>query len=732
MEVDPRTKLRFTRTINLKIGNVEQKREEILHYFNNTFSIYEELFSVIHDDNAYYIKAEPLRHPLIFYLGHTATFLINKLILGGYLTERVNPRLESMFAVGVDEMDWDDLNDCHYEWPSVQEVREYREKVQDIIAQKIKNTPLILPIDWDSFFWIIMMGIEHERIHLETSAVIIRRLPIEYVHSEGVFPLCPKRLHSGYNTKDQPNIDEAIFPYNQLKKVNGGSVVLGKDDSYYGWDNEYGRLEEDLVDFKASVFLVTNLEFISFVEEGGYEKEHYWTQEGWRWNRSTKTKHPVFWVSCTSSSGKQSYKYRAFTEIVDMPWDWPVETNYLEAKAFCNWKSEKTGKDIRLPIESEWYQLRDFLYLSLDQPKWAFGTVGNINLEQWASSCPVNLNGKNGFYDVIGNVWQHTETHMDGLDGFKIHPLYDDFSTPTFDTQHNMIKGGSWISTGNEALRSARYAFRRHFYQFAGFRYVESTNKIITRTQKYETDKVVTEYIEFHYGPQYLNVENFPKRCAEVCIEFAKNKGVSLNKAMDVGCAVGRSTFELAKVFDEVIGIDLSSRFFQFGVKVREHGKVRYCVPDEGDILDYKEFDLARLGLENVKEKVRFYQQDACNLDIKKFNSFDLIFAGNLLDRMKQPASFLKDIHRYLNKGGLLIMTCPYSWDEQFTEKKDWVGASKKDGENYTTYKAVKDILSSNFKEAANPMNIPFVLRETKRKFQYVFAEVVFFQKIMD
>lgn len=51
---------------------------------------------------------------------------------------------------------------------------------------------------------------------------------------------------------------------------------------------------------------------------------------------------------------------------------------------------------------------------------------------------------------------------------------YTMISTPTFDGKHNLIKGGSWISTGNLALKSSRYAFRRHFFQHAGFRYVVS------------------------------------------------------------------------------------------------------------------------------------------------------------------------------------------------------------------------------------------------------------------
>jgi hypothetical protein len=61
-----------------------------------------------------------LRHPLIFYYGHTACFYINKLLEKGLIHERVNPKFESIFAVGVDEMDWDDLDEAHYTWPTVE------------------------------------------------------------------------------------------------------------------------------------------------------------------------------------------------------------------------------------------------------------------------------------------------------------------------------------------------------------------------------------------------------------------------------------------------------------------------------------------------------------------------------------------------------------------------------------------------------------------------------------
>ena len=79
-----------------------------------------------------------------------------------------------------------------------------------------------------------------------------------------------------------------------------------------------------------------------------------------------------------------------------------------------------------------------------------------------------------GFHDTSGNVWQWVEDHFNGLPGFRTHAFYDDFSSPTFDGKHNVILGGSWISTGDEASVFARYAFRRHFFQHCGFRLARS------------------------------------------------------------------------------------------------------------------------------------------------------------------------------------------------------------------------------------------------------------------
>jgi 5-histidylcysteine sulfoxide synthase/putative 4-mercaptohistidine N1-methyltranferase len=699
--------LRNTRTIVLNQGDAEAKREEIRQYFHATFTLDEQLYETLASEEAFYLRPEPLRHPLIFYLGHTATFYINKLIVARIIRERINPRFESMFAVGVDEMSWDDLNDAHYDWPTLAELRAYRDAARVLVDETIQTMPLTLPINWDNPFWVILMGIEHQRIHIETSSVIIRRLPITMVRPLPLWAICRETGEA---------------PPNELLPVAGGRVVLGKSKGHplYGWDNEFGRQVTDVEDFLASRYLVSNQEYLGFVEDRGYEQQELWTREGWRWVEYSRARHPLFWVE---SSG--SYRFRTMAQIIDLPWDWPVEVNYLEAKAFCNWLGRKTNKPLRLPTEVEWYRLRD-LHDIPDQPDWE-RAPGNINLEHWASPCPVNRFGFGEFFDIVGNVWQWTETPITGFDGFAVHPYYDDFSTPTFDTQHNLIKGGSWISTGNEATRDSRYAFRRHFFQHAGLRYVQSDQPLVVQEAMYETDAAVSQYCEFHYGKSYLGVTNFPARCAEACLRHTRSQ--LRRTALDLGCAVGRTTFELAREFDRVTGIDFSARFIRIALQLKEKGVAHYELVEEGEVVSYHEARLSELGLAQVADRVEFFQGDATNLK-PQFADFDLIIAANLIDRLNNPRSFLDTVHERLTPEGVLVITSPYTWLEEFTKKEDWLGGVRRAGEPYMTLDALRDILSPHFVMLDEPRDLEFVIRETRRKFQHTVAELTAWRRV--
>lgn len=696
----------FARTPVLNGSDAKVTRQDIRDYFHATFDRYEQLFETLSGEQAYFKKPIALRHPLIFYFGHTATFFVNKLVLAGLLKERINPGFEAMFAVGVDEMSWDDLNDAHYDWPRVDEVRSYRKLVRERVDTLIRTTPLALPIDWNHPWWAILMCIEHERIHLETSSVLIRQHALEHVRPHPAWQPCRK---------------SGGAPQNLLVQIPGGDVQLGKGRSAdrYGWDNEFGSHPARVPAFQASRYLVSNREFLGFVQDGGYANDACWEDEGLAWKSYAHAVHPTFWV--WQGDG---WRLRLMTEEVAMPWDWPVEVNYHEAKAFCNWKRQLAGQAVRLPSEDEWCRLYDVAgcaEVARDQ-----AAAANIHLDHCASSCPVTEFRHGEFYDVVGNVWQWTETPIYPFSGFEVHPLYDDFTTPTFDGRHNLIKGGSWISCGNESLRSARYAFRRHFFQHAGFRYVVADAPASVAASHYETDSLLSEYAEFHYGDEYFGVANFPQALARIAIRAMGDRPA--RHALDLGCAAGRATFELARHFEHVTGIDFSARFIGSGVQLAEQGMLRYTLTEEGELVSYKERRLADLGLDEVRRKVDFFQGDACNLK-PLFGGYDLILAANLIDRLYSPKKFLSEVHERLNPGGILLIASPYTWLEEHTTREEWIGGFKRNAENFTTLDGMKELLGPHFRLIEAPVDVPFVIRETRRKFQHSLSEVTLWER---
>jgi 5-histidylcysteine sulfoxide synthase/putative 4-mercaptohistidine N1-methyltranferase len=699
---------------------VAAKRAEIRRYFHQTCELYDRLFALIRDDAAYYERHEPLRHPLIFYFAHPAVFYVNKLTAGRHIPARLDARLEAMMAVGVDEMSWDDLNTEHYDWPAVATVRRYRAALRELIDEFIQTMPLQLPIQWNSPAWIVLMGIEHERIHLETSSVIMRQMPLDDLRRGAELTAEERRLWASCPT-------HGPAPANQWLPVAACSVRLGKrtDDHTYGWDNEYGTEEVALPSFRAAQRLVSNGEFLQFVADGGYGHERWWTEEGRGWLHYTKAGHPRFWLRRA-----EAYLQRNLLEEIPLPLDWPVEVNCLEAQAYCAWLAARSGENVLLPTEAHWQALRDTV--PGDQPTWN-PAPGNINLEHHASSCPVDAFPQGEFNDIVGNVWQWTRTPIMPFKGFEVHPLYDDFSVPTFDGRHNLIKGGSWISTGNEALASARYAFRRHFFQHAGFRTIveERGNEALTSGSRlYETDNLVTQYLEFHYfdaagAAAPLGVPNFPRACVEATMPHvpADRRG----RCLDIGCSVGRSAFEFARHFSHVDAVDFSARFIQSGVRLQQGDEVLYEIPTEGELTAGRAVSLDRLGLAATAGRVAFMQGDACNLK-PLYTGYDLVFAGNLIDRVYDPALFLEGIADRIPSGGILAITSPYTWLEEYTPRAKWLGGRREHGEPLTTARGLAGLLDGRF-ELLSRADVPFVIRETARKHQHTIAEMTVWRR---
>ncbi|TMW67345.1 hypothetical protein Poli38472_012461 [Pythium oligandrum] len=477
-------------------------REEILDYFDNTWAITDALFETLQGEHAFTTPPpHQLRHPLIFYYGHPTVFFVNKFRVSGLLTEPVNAYFEQVFEVGVDEMRWDDMSKNEMEWPSVAEATEYRRKVYGIIREIIETHPGLAPghaqIDESSQLWALCMALEHERIHIETSSMLMLEHPVEFFQ--------PSKLLADYHESAyradpaKRPVAGVDYPVNELLPVAGGRVQVGKPRDFptFGWDNEYGTKEITVPSCEASKFMISNGEFWEFVSSGGYLEPSYWSQLGWEWRCFRNTKWPQFWQP-DGPSGSHQYNLRALFDVIPMQWDWPAQVNFHEAQAFCKWKNERDGnKDsvvYHITTEGVHQLMRDAKDRSAStesddvlevQTTMAKEHGKNLNFS-YASFAPVDAMKPtaSGFHDVFGNAWEWCEDMFSALPGFKLHKYYDDFSAPCFDGEHHVIMGGSFISMGdNGASKYARYHFRPHFFQHAGFRLV--AQPVDQETQSY-------------------------------------------------------------------------------------------------------------------------------------------------------------------------------------------------------------------------------------------------------
>jgi len=133
---------------------------------------------------------------------------------------------------------------------------------------------------------------------------------------------------------------------------------------------------------------------------------------------------------------------------------------------------------------------------------------------------------------------------------------------------------------------------------------------------------------------------------------------------------------------------------------------------------------LAHVPAVSIRQRVCFVTGDALHLP-KGLGTFDLLLAANLIDRLPHPKKFLSQVLPSLvNPGAKVLLTSPYTWTTEYTPSSRWLGSSSTD-----SFSALKKILLPSFR-LIDRTNLPFLLRETRRKFQYTFADATIWQKL--
>ena len=232
----------------------------------------------------------------------------------------------------------------------------------------------------------------------------------------------------------------------------------------------------------------------------------------------------------------------------------------------------------------------------------------------------------------------------------------------------------------------------------------------------YESQKLLGEYLLFHYGTPHevLPWAHGPKEAlgfpARTVLELVDLFAIpDPARALDLGCAVGRSSFELAPFVDEVIGIDFSQSFVDASARLQQGAAVNYERLEEGTQTTTLS---AHVPANLPRENVRFEQGDAMNLR-EDLGTFAVVHAANLLCRLREPQKLIDRLPSLVAKGGQLLLTTPCTWLADFTPPENWPQGSTRDW--------LKEKLAPHF-ELAHEQDMPFVIREHARKYQWSVA----------
>lgn len=384
------------------------------------------------DDDAYYTRPIPLRHPFAFYEGHIPAFsflTLNERALG---EPPIDPRLEKLFERGIDPSSATDARRHHrQDWPERAEIERFGgacdERVYAALARASLEDPSIPRLERAQSAFNIL---EHEAMHHETLVYIIHQLASE---------------HKGRIAQSH---HDAVPPDNAFVAIPAGSATLGasRDALEFGWDNEFDEHSIQVDAFSIQRYPITNAAYLRFVQDGG--------------------SRPPFWQECNGE-----FRLRGVFEELPLPLSWPAYVTHDQAESYAAWAG------YRLPTEAQ-YQRAAYASPYGEERAYPWGDEpptplhGNFDFARFDPE-PVDAHPLGasawGVQDLLGNGWEWTATVFAPFDGFRPLASYPQYSTDFFDGKHFVMKGASPV-TGRALLRRS---FRNWFYADYPFMYAK-------------------------------------------------------------------------------------------------------------------------------------------------------------------------------------------------------------------------------------------------------------------
>ena len=253
-------------------------------------------------------------------------------------------------------------------------------------------------------------------------------------------------------------------------ELPSGSFLMGAAPrDGFAFDNEKWAHEVHVPAYRIARRTVTNREFMSFVDDGGYSNRAFWSDEGWAMRETLSLVAPRYWRWCDCG-----WQQRRFDNWISPPPDEPVvHVSWHEAQAYCAWAGR------RLPTEAEWERAAATTPERPGKRRHPWGidpaTILHANLDA-ARSAPVRAGGLPagasgwGLLSMLGNVWEWTASRFLPYPGFSADP-YREYSAPWFVDDHRVLRGGSFVTPSRLVTTAWRNFYRPARADFfCGFR----------------------------------------------------------------------------------------------------------------------------------------------------------------------------------------------------------------------------------------------------------------------